>query len=225
MSTFDRLMACMGFVRIGQYGLALTPRGIVSTRPQTYDQLVGWIDGPVESIDDPNQPFDEAAEWEKAIARARQALAQEPVAHALPPVLEAPGVSMQPTAAMLGNVDCEGVMEGEATRVASHEEIERAAAEARATRGVARTIPRDLLRQARTTSPSQLLDASERCARRADPAPGVGSLWDEEPTKVETVQGQGRTQVFIPRYDHSGRVVGTRPAAVATRSGRIARQP
>ena len=83
MAAIDNLMKKLGFVKISQYGLVLTPEGrLLSMRPAVLDdgfggRIVGWQDGDLAAA--------ELERWEPARPASPQAVANR-VAAARPPV-------------------------------------------------------------------------------------------------------------------------------------------
>jgi len=83
MAAIDNLMKKLGFVKISQYGLVLTPEGrLLSMRPAVLDdgfggRIVGWQDGDLAAA--------ELEKWEPARPASPQAVANR-VAAARPPV-------------------------------------------------------------------------------------------------------------------------------------------
>lgn len=87
MAAIDNLMKKLGFVKISQYGLVLTPEGrLLSMRPAVLDdgfggRIVGWQDGDLAAA--------ELDRWEPVRPASSQAVANR-VAAARPPALTQP---------------------------------------------------------------------------------------------------------------------------------------
>ena len=144
MPSLEKLMKRLGFVRLANYGLVLTPEGrIMSLRPAVLDdgvggRIVGWRDQDLAAM--------ELQKWEPARPAPQMAVATRPAVAPPPTPPARPAAIVSPVAPLVeaaGDSD-EDAWEWEialARARAAAEESEQAAASARAPRARPELIP------------------------------------------------------------------------------------